>query len=154
MHLDARRCVPSTWHPPRTPPFLSAVCHISFSRGHTHDEITHGAPGPLFIMYEWVYSPGARCPGWGNRGRGSAFVGGVSEEGVAWGGPCMAEASVQTWFLCSVAPGPRANAQPGSASDERPAEVSCARVRQRREGRNVLNSTPVLSGRGGCPLKL
>lgn len=47
--------------------FLAAVCHISFYRGHMHDEITRQALRPVFIMYEWVYPLGAWRPGWGNQ---------------------------------------------------------------------------------------
>lgn len=54
-------------HQPPDTHFLTAVCHISFYRGHMHDEITHQALGPVFIMYEWVYPLGAWCPGCGNQ---------------------------------------------------------------------------------------
>lgn len=44
---------------------LTAVCHIYFYRGRVHDEITHQALGPVFIMYDRVYPLGVWCPGWG-----------------------------------------------------------------------------------------
>lgn len=43
---------------------LRCSLSLSFCRGHMHDEITRHALGPLFIMYEWVYPLGARCPTW------------------------------------------------------------------------------------------
>lgn len=49
--------------PPLTPPFpdTSSLQSVTFPfcRGRMHDEITHRALGPLFIMHEWVYPLGA-----------------------------------------------------------------------------------------------
>lgn len=76
--LSMRRCplllYTSIWHPHSSPHThthtLPSLLHnsllqsatFSFHSGHIRDEITHLAPGPVFIMYEWFYPRDAWCP--------------------------------------------------------------------------------------------
>ena len=115
-----------------------------------HDEITHRAPGPVFIMYEWVYPLGAWCPGWGNRRTGEIRRrSSVAERGVVGVGGAGSSTARQrpgsglVHVLCGI-PGWCASSQSVSASDKPPVEVSCAdsETEQRGEKRVEQHTCP------------
>lgn len=139
-----------TRHPPRhTFPHCS-LSHFFLQRTRMHNEITHRALGPMFIMYKWVYPLGAWCPGWKSHrsrvrpqrlsavDRGLAAVGGAGGFGARrrpGSGPVHALCGLQR--RC-------ASSQSGSATDKPPAEVSCAdsEAEQRGEERVEQHTCP------------
>lgn len=141
LQLSAHASLPDTH-------FLAAVCHISFYRGHIHDEITHQALGPVFIMYEWVYPLGVWRPGWGKQKTRERLrvCQRLTKGWVGLGERLCGRGLVQAWFMCSV----------GSQSDvlylslallqtSLPRRSAVPSAKHSREGTYLLNSTPVLS---------
>lgn len=126
--------------------FLTAVCHISFYRGHMHDEITHHAPGPVFIMYEWVYPLGVCRPGWGKQ-KTRERLGACQQLTTGWvglRGPLCGRGPVQAWLMCSV--GSQLSVLALSLAllqTSLPPRSAVPSVQRCREGTNLLNGTPV-----------
>lgn len=151
-------CTILLWHPcssrhtPPSPTHTSSLQSVTFSiyRGHMHDEITHQALGPVFIMYEWVYPLGAWCPGWGKpENQGEAQRLSAADWAVAGVGGAGSSTARQrpgsglVHALCWL-PSWCASSQSGSASDKPPVEVSCAdsETEQRVEKRVEQHTCP------------
>ena len=137
---------PLTLHTHTHTPSLQSVT-FSFYSGHILDEITHLAPGPVFIMYEWFYPRDAWCPFFTKEaGRCPVFISGWPRcvRGAGQAGPgALPRSGGLVHARCGL-PGCCAGSQSGSASDKLPTEVSCAdsEAEQRGEERAEQHTCP------------
>lgn len=130
-------------------PHISSLQSVTFSfySGHIRDEITHLAPGPVFIMYEWFYPGHAWCPFFAREAaRCPAFISGWPKcvRGAGQAGPGAPLRSVGLVHAHCGLLGCCAGSQSGSASDKLPIEVSCAEseAEQRGEERAEQHTCP------------